>query len=169
MTLSKNNSLKKYFFICVFGVISLVVVFLLFYFLANSQQQTLTQELQEQGSEQAQVQAKSEHEIWQEQFVDLSQKKYFPAAQRFFLSAQLDTSEIDPKSKHYQLIVGKNDAYSLFCLKQTLHYFDVKYTLINAESSIQIFLDTDNQNLLKDIQARLKIYDINTELKEIWL
>ncbi|TQR34603.1 hypothetical protein DMB92_01165 [Campylobacter sp. MIT 99-7217] len=106
---------------------------------------------------------------WQDKFISLSSKDYSPATQRYSMSFHVDKSGLEPKSKFYQLIVDKNDLYSLFCLKQTLNAFSVKYNLTHVDKNTEIFLDTDNITLLESIQKELKKYNINTQVKEIWL
>lgn len=57
----------------------------------------------------------------------------------------------------------------MFCLRQTLNSFNVKYFLLKSGDSSEIFLDTGNEKLIDDIIKELKKYKINTEVKEIWL
>lgn len=57
----------------------------------------------------------------------------------------------------------------MFCLRQTLDSFKVKYFLLKSIESPEIFLDTDNQKLIEEIIKELKKYKINTQAKEIWL
>lgn len=106
---------------------------------------------------------------WQDKLANLKTKDYAPATEYFSMVFTPDRSTFVPKSKYYQLLVDKNDIYSLFCLKQTLNFFEVKYSLIHTGEETEIFLDTDNKTLLEDIKKRLLVYDIHTEIKEIWL
>lgn len=96
-------------------------------------------------------------------------RDFTPAAEKFTLYFDADTSELKEKNKYYQLIVGKYDIYSMFCLRQTLNSFNVKYFLLKSGHSPEIFLDTGNEKLIDDIIKELKKYKINTEVKEIWL
>ncbi|WP_297192067.1 hypothetical protein [uncultured Campylobacter sp.] len=106
---------------------------------------------------------------WQDKFLSIKPKDYSPAVETFSMLFDVDTSALQEKSKFYQLIIDKNDIYSLFCLKQTLNSFDIKYSIIRNLDGTDIFLDTDNKILLEQIQKALLVYDINTQLKEIWL
>lgn len=106
---------------------------------------------------------------WQDKFLSIKPKDYSPAVETFSMLFNVDTSALQEKSKFYQLIIDKNDIYSLFCLKQTLNSFDIKYSIIRNLDGTDIFLDTDNKILLEQIQKALLVYDINTKLKEIWL
>ena len=106
---------------------------------------------------------------WQDKFLSIKPKDYSPAVEAFSMLFEVDTSALQEQSKFYQLIIDKNDIYSLFCLKQTLNSFDIKYSIIRNLDGTDIFLDTDNKILLEQIQKALLVYDINTQLKEIWL
>lgn len=113
--------------------------------------------------------ADSKLPTWQSDLANLNTRDYAPAAEFFTMHFNPDTSALQPKSKYYQLIIDKNDIYSLFCLKQTLNFFEVKYSLTHNGEETEIFLDTDNKTLLEEIKKRLLVYDIHTQTKEIWL
>ncbi|MCX2682977.1 hypothetical protein OQH60_03760 [Campylobacter sp. MIT 21-1685] len=116
---------------------------------------------------------------WQEKLIELPQRNFTPAAEQFMLHFDIDTSELTEKTKYYQLIVNKYDIYSLFCLKQVLNSFEVKYFLLKSRESPEIFIDldstpeifinTENRNLIEEIIEELKKYKINAKAKEIWL
>lgn len=106
---------------------------------------------------------------WQQKLALWPVRDFTPAAQQFHLYFDADTSELREKSKYYQLTISKYDIYSMFCLKQTLNSFNVKYFLLKSTENPEIFIDTDNKNLIEEIIIELKKYKINTEAKEIWL
>lgn len=106
---------------------------------------------------------------WQERLSGMKPKDYTPAAERFTMVFDIDTSMLRPKSKYYQLIIDKNDMYSLFCLKQTLNTYQIKYALTHTTEVTEIFLETDKQTLIDDIITRLKTYEINAKFEEVWL
>lgn len=106
---------------------------------------------------------------WQERLSLMKPKDYTPAAERFSMSFGVDTSMFRPKSKYYQLSIDKNDVYSLFCLKQTLNSYQIKYALTRTSEVTEIFLETDKQALIEDIIVRLKTYEINAKFEEVWL
>ncbi len=111
----------------------------------------------------------SDGDTWQDRFLKMTSRDYSPAVESFSMFFDLDTSFLQEKTKFYQLILDKNDIYSLFCLKQTLNSFDLKYSITRAGDKTDVFLDTDNKFLLEQIQKALLVYDINTQIKEIWL
>ena len=116
-----------------------------------------------------QHQSKDKEPTWQERLSGMKSKDYTPAAERFSMMFDIDTSMLHPKSKYYQLIIDKNDMYSLFCLKQTLNSYQVKYALTRTSEGTEIFLETDKQILIDDIITRLKTYEINAKFEEVWL
>lgn len=110
-----------------------------------------------------------EKPTWQERLSRMKPKDYTPAAERFSMVFEVDTSIFRSKSKYYQLIIDKNDVYSMFCLKQTLNSYQVKYSLMRTTEATEIFLETDKQALIDEIIARLKYYEINAKFEEVWL
>ncbi|MDL0088276.1 hypothetical protein [Campylobacter gastrosuis] len=67
----------------------------------------------------------------------------------------------------YQLIVDKNDAYSLFCITQTLRSIEVDFTLVKDGVKSQIFLNTNDSALLQSVITKLGNFDIKTSVKEV--
>ncbi|TXE89088.1 hypothetical protein FPD38_02180 [Campylobacter volucris] len=108
-------------------------------------------------------------QTWQNKLSELKMNDYYPAANEFYMNFNMDDSVVKPKQKFYLLDVNKNDMYSMFCLKQILQAFFVKYTLTQSKNEVKIYLDTDNEKVLKTLIEQLKIYDINAKLKEVWL
>ena len=106
---------------------------------------------------------------WQERLALMSPKDYTPAGERFSMVFGVDTSMFRPKSKYYQLIIDKHDVYSMFCLKQTLNSYEIKYALTHTSEGTDIFLETDKQVLIDEIVMRLKRYEINAKFEEVWL
>ncbi|MCW1360018.1 hypothetical protein OLQ22_02070 [Campylobacter jejuni] len=114
-------------------------------------------------------QENSKEETWQDKLSQLPKKNYVPAVQYFSMYFEVDTSAFEPKQRYYQLLISKNDVYSMFCLKQTLNLFNVQYSLVSTKDNTQIILDTDDKNILEGIIKKLKTYDIDTQIKEMWL
>lgn len=106
---------------------------------------------------------------WQEIFAFDEPKDYSPAAERFSMSFSVDTSMLREKSRYFQLSIDKNDMYSLFCLKQTLNSFKIRYSLTRTDRALEIFLDTNEEQVMQDIVKKLKNYEINAKFTEVWL
>ncbi|AJC85117.1 hypothetical protein FPD46_05495 [Campylobacter peloridis] len=108
-------------------------------------------------------------QTWQDKFSNLKINDFSPAANEFYMSFNMDDTIVKPKQKFYILDIDKNDVYSMFCLKQTLHSFLIKYTLTQSKNEVLIYLDTNNEKVLNTLVDKLKIYNINAKLKEVWL
>lgn len=160
--------MKQYFligFLSFFLIILLAIVFfLLWSFKANVQfipqftQDNMTQSV-----------PTNNNPTWQEEIAKWTLKDYTPAAEQFSMHFEADTSDFKEKSKYYQLVINKYDIYSIFCLKQTLNFFNIDYFLLKSKDNPEIFLNTDNKTLIESIIEKLKDYKINAKAKEIWL
>jgi len=160
--------MKKYALIGILSVLALFLIFIVFYLLWKFRADSLSfpQLVKEHNT--TLITPKLENS-WQQEFASLPNRDFTPAAEQFTLHFEADTSDLKEKSKYFQLIINKYDIYSMFCLKQTLNSFNVKYFLLKTAQSSEIFLDTDNKKLIQDIINELKKYKIHTEIKEIWL
>ncbi|EDO8499766.1 hypothetical protein THJ054_10970 [Campylobacter jejuni] len=162
--------MKKYITISILSILLLIllaVVFtLLWQFKANV---NFIPQFAKDTNTQPSIQTQNQDLSWQEELAKWPIRDFTPAAEKFTLYFDADTSELKEKNKYYQLIVGKYDIYSMFCLRQTLNSFNAKYFLLKSGDSPEIFLDTGNEKLIDDIIKELKKYKINTEVKEIWL
>ncbi|EPU7281821.1 hypothetical protein ACVY5A_000018 [Campylobacter upsaliensis] len=160
--------MKKYALIGILSVLTLILLIVIFVLLWNfkSDSDFFPQFIKENNTTKAVL---DKTKTWQQELAMWPVKDFTPAAEQFRLYFDADTSEIKEKNKYYQLIINKYDIYSMFCLRQTLDSFKVKYFLLKSIESPEIFLDTDNQKLIEEIIKELKKYKINTQAKEIWL
>lgn len=160
--------MKKYALIGILSVLTLLLLIVVFVLLWNfkSDSDFFPQFIKENNTTKAVL---NKTKTWQQELAMWPVKDFTPAAEQFRLYFDADTSELKEKNKYYQLIISKYDIYSMFCLRQTLDSFKVKYFLLKSVESPEIFLDTDNQKLIEEIIKELKKYKINTQAKEIWL
>ncbi|EAH6259871.1 hypothetical protein HL733_000230 [Campylobacter upsaliensis] len=160
--------MKKYALIGILSVLTLILLIVIFVLLWNfkSDSDFFPQFIKENNTTKAVL---DKTKTWQQELAMWPVKDFTPAAEQFRLYFDADTSELKEKNKYYQLIINKYDIYSMFCLRQTLDSFKVKYFLLKSIESSEIFLDTDNQKLIEEIIKELKKYKINTQAKEIWL
>lgn len=160
--------MKKYALIGILSVLTLILLIVVFVLLWNfkSDSDFFPQFIKENNTTKAIL---DKTKTWQQELAMWPVKDFTPAAEQFRLYFDADTSELKEKNKYYQLIINKYDIYSMFCLRQTLDSFKVKYFLLKSIESPEIFLDTDNQKLIEEIIIELKKYKINTQAKEIWL
>lgn len=160
--------MKKYALIGILSVLTLILLIVIFVLLWNfkSDSDFFPQFIKENNTTKAVL---DKTKTWQQELAMWPVKDFTPAAEQFRLYFDADTSELKEKNKYYQLIINKYDIYSMFCLRQTLDSFKVKYFLLKSIENPEIFLDTDNQKLIEEIINELKKYKINTQAKEIWL
>ncbi|EAK7234619.1 hypothetical protein CCP93_01465 [Campylobacter upsaliensis] len=160
--------MKKYALIGILSVLTLILLIVIFVLLWNfkSDSDFFPQFIKENNTTKAVL---DKTKTWQQELAMWPVKDFTPAAEQFRLYFDADTSELKEKNKYYQLIINKYDIYSMFCLRQMLDSFKVKYFLLKSIESPEIFLDTDNQKLIEEIIKELKKYKINTQAKEIWL
>ncbi|EQB2292057.1 hypothetical protein ACYDDK_000286 [Campylobacter upsaliensis] len=160
--------MKKYALIGILSILTLILLIVIFVLLWNfkSDSDFFPQFIKENNTTKAVL---DKTKTWQQELAMWPVKDFTPAAEQFRLYFDADTSELKEKNKYYQLIINKYDIYSMFCLRQTLDSFKVKYFLLKSIESPEIFLDTDNQKLIEEIIKELKKYKINTQAKEIWL
>ncbi|EOG7170442.1 hypothetical protein ACLH6T_000489 [Campylobacter upsaliensis] len=160
--------MKKYALIGILSVLTLILLIVIFVLLWNfkSDSDFFPQFIKDNNTTKAVL---DKTKTWQQELAMWPVKDFTPAAEQFRLYFDADTSELKEKNKYYQLIINKYDIYSMFCLRQTLDSFKVKYFLLKSIESPEIFLDTDNQKLIEEIIKELKKYKINTQAKEIWL
>ncbi|EAH5199474.1 hypothetical protein ACGYC4_000652 [Campylobacter upsaliensis] len=160
--------MKKYALIGILSVLTLILLIVIFVLLWNfkSDSDFFPQFIKENNTTKAVL---DKTKTWQQELAMWPVKDFTPAAEQFRLYFDADTNELKEKNKYYQLIINKYDIYSMFCLRQTLDSFKVKYFLLKSIESPEIFLDTDNQKLIEEIIKELKKYKINTQAKEIWL
>lgn len=166
--------MKKYVFFSALAVLFIGLLGVIAYMVVDATKSEVQTPLKvAQGSKGASFEEKQSQEevepTWQEKLSLIKPKDYTPAAERFSMVFEVDTSIFRSKSKYYQLIIDKNDVYSMFCLKQTLNSYEVKYSLMRTTEATEIFLETDKQALIDEIVARLKHYEINAKFEEVWL
>ena len=163
--------MKKYLFFASLAVLFLGFAFGIIYAMRTSKSTFVPNfELPQASiSEGDEPQSEPAPKTWQHRFSQSEPKDYSPAAERFAMRFEVDTSMFRPKSKYYQLSIDKNSIYSMFALKQILNSYKVKYSLTRTSEALDIFLETDKQALLEDIVKNLKQYDINAKFKEVWL
>jgi len=114
-----------------------------------------------------QVEEKKVGGSWVKDLAKLPPREYVLATNEIFMEFK---SEIKKQSKVVsQLIINKNDIYSVFCLSQTLNKFTVNFSIIKQNSGNLIYIDTQDKSILKRIVDELKMYDIHSTFKEIRL
>jgi hypothetical protein len=91
----------------------------------------------------------------------------FPVNELFM---QIDLKKyVPPKVKFFQLVVDKTDRYSLFCILQTLSSFNLPFVLEKEAKYPNVYVTSKTKEPLKKMIKRLKEYDIDSKIVEVWL
>ncbi|KEA45583.1 hypothetical protein CR66_07070 [Campylobacter mucosalis] len=108
---------------------------------------------------------KEQQTSWVKDLAGLGKKEYVLPVNEIFIHYKRKNKE--PQKTAYQLFIDKNDVYSMFCLTQTLKDSNVDFTIIKDGVKSQIFLNTQDSELLQKIILKLRKYDIDTSVTEV--
>ncbi len=105
---------------------------------------------------------------WAELLANSKESKFsFPVNELYM---QIDLKKyIPPKIKSYRLVVDRADRYSIFCIVQTLSQMDLPYVVEKRDSKPTIYVGSKTENSLKSVVKKLKDYDIESKIVEVWL
>ena len=104
---------------------------------------------------------------WVGEMANLVPKKYVLASNEIYVEFK-DESKAAIKIT-YQLMINKNDIYSMFCLSQTLKNIPVDFSVVKENSQNLIYINTQDNGVLNRVINELKAYDIRSTFKEIKL
>ena len=106
-------------------------------------------------------------ESWVGEMANLTPKKYALASNEIYVEFK-DESKAAIKTA-YQLMIDKNDIYSMFCLTQILKNIPVDFSVVKENSQNLIYINTQDNGVLDRVINELKAYDIRSTFKEIKL
>ena len=107
-------------------------------------------------------------ENWINELATIKKKDYVLPVNEIFIEYNRPKIE-KPKITAYELLIDKNDIYSMFCLMQTLRNSEVDCTVVRDGAKSQIFLNTQDSRLLQNIILQLRVYDIHSSVREVKL
>ena len=107
-------------------------------------------------------------ENWINELSTIKKKDYVLPVNEIFIEYNRPKIE-KPKITAYELLIDKNDIYSMFCLMQTLRNSEVDFTVVKDGAKSQIFLNTQDSKLLQNIILQLRVYDIHSSVREVKL
>ena len=107
-------------------------------------------------------------ENWINELATIKKKDYVLPVNEIFIEYNRPKIE-KPKITAYELMIDKNDIYSMFCLMQTLRNSEVDFTVVRDGVKSQIFLNTQDSRLLQNIILQLRVYDIHSSVREVKL
>lgn len=108
------------------------------------------------------------NENWINELATIKKKDYVLPVNEIFIEYNQPKIE-KPKITAYELMIDKNDIYSMFCLMQTLRNSEVDFTVVRDGAKSQIFLNTQDSRLLQNIILQLRVYDIHSSVREVKL
>ena len=107
-------------------------------------------------------------ENWINELATIKKKDYVLPVNEIFIEYNRPKIE-KPKITAYELLIDKNDIYSMFCLMQTLRNSEADFTVVRDGAKSQIFLNTQDSRLLQNIILQLRVYDIHSSVREVKL
>jgi len=110
----------------------------------------------------------ADSENWINELATIKKKDYVLPVNEIFIEYNRPKIE-KPKITAYELMIDKNDIYSMFCLMQTLRSSEVDFTVVKDGAKSQIFLNTQDSKLLQNIILQLRVYDIHSSVREVKL
>ena len=110
----------------------------------------------------------ADSENWINELATIKKKDYVLPVNEIFIEYNRPKIE-KPKITAYELMIDKNDIYSMFCLMQTLRNSEVDFTVVRDGAKSQIFLNTQDSRLLQNIILQLRVYDIHSSVREVKL
>jgi len=105
---------------------------------------------------------------WSEALVSSKKAKFsFPINELYM---QIDLKKyIPPKTKSYRLVVDRADRYSIFCIVQTLSQMNLPYVVEKKDKVPLIYVGSKTDKSLEKVVDKLKDYDIESKIIEVWL
>ncbi|MBR8462507.1 hypothetical protein KDD93_00535 [Campylobacter sp. faydin G-24] len=149
--------------VILFFALGVCGVFLYRYANSNLVQIYSTTESREQNTTQTKIDKQGG---WISDLASIGKKDYTFATNEIFIEYNKHKKEI-PIITAFELIIDKNDIYSVFCLMQTLRNSQVDFSVIKDSTKSQIFLNTQDSELLQRIILQLRTYDIHSSVREV--
>lgn len=150
--------------VLLFVILGLVGVYLVKFASVNFSQTTEKNITSEQNI----TKSTAGSENWINELATIKKKDYVLPVNEIFIEYNRPKIE-KPKITAYELLIDKNDIYSMFCLMQTLRNSEVDFTVVRDGAKSQIFLNTQDSRLLQNIILQLRVYDIHSSVREVKL
>ena len=150
--------------VLLFVILGLVGVYLVKFASVNFSQTTEKNMTNEQNI----TKSTAGSENWINELATIKKKDYVLPVNEIFIEYNRPKKE-KPKITAYELLIDKNDIYSMFCLMQTLRNSEVDFTVVRDGAKSQIFLNTQDSRLLQNIILQLRVYDIHSSVREVKL
>lgn len=142
------------------------VVFFLIFFLVQVNQTDTSIYAEKADIPQAQELAPiPSRKKWIERFSEHEEQGYFYPVTEIFV--EVDLKEPPKKSISYQLKAGELDPYQVFCLKEVLKQYKLKYRIEERQGNTKLVVYSKNLAQLKSMVKTLENYAINARIVKI--
>lgn len=143
-----------------------VAIFLIFFLVQVNQTDASIYKEEKADIPQAKKPSKiPSREKWIERFSEQEDEGYFYPVTEIFI--EVDLKDPPKKTTLYQLKAGNLDPYQLFCLKEVLKQYKVKYMFEQKRDDMKLIIHSQNLSQLKNIVKTLKNYAINASIIKI--
>ena len=105
---------------------------------------------------------------WADKMAETSSRDYFLPVNELFIQFDLRDAE-PPKERFFQLLIDRTDRYSQFCIVQTLSSYALPYVFVKDKEEQSIYVNAKTKEALDQVVDKLKEYDIESTIKEVWL
>lgn len=105
---------------------------------------------------------------WADKMAKTSSRDFFLPVNELFIQLDLRDAEA-PKERFFQLLIDRTDRYSQFCIVQTLSSYALPYVFVKDKEEQSIYVNTKTKEALVNVVEKLKEYDIESTIKEVWL
>ena len=142
-----------------------VVVFLIFFLVQVNQTDAGIYDEKADIPQAQQLPEIPNREKWIERFSEHENQGYFYPVTEIFV--EVDLKEPPKKTTTYQLKAGDLDPYQIFCLKEVLKHYQVKYMFEQKKEDMKLIIYSENLTQLEKIMKTLKNYAINASIVKI--
>lgn len=111
---------------------------------------------------------KLKNKTWTQELANSNESMFsFPVNELYM---QIDLKQyVPPKVKSFRLVVDRTDRYSLFCIVQTLSSMNLPFVVDKKNKVPVIHVSSKTEESLKGVVQKLKDYDIESKIIEVWL
>ncbi len=142
-----------------------VVVFLIFFLIQINQTDVSIYDEKADIPQAQQVPKIPSREKWIERFSEHENQGYFYPVTEIFV--EVDLKEPPQKTTTYQLKAGDLDPYQIFCLKEVLQQYQLKYMFEQRRDDAKLVIHSKDLTQLKSIVKLLEKYAINASIVKI--
>ena len=143
-------------------IVAIGVAIFITYFLISINSDTVVVD-DEPLSYQETTKQENKQKNWLDHFSKSKKLGYFYPVNEIYL--KVDLNEKITKTITYKLTANIQDPYQLFCLKEELENYKMKYFLKKDKYGVDLFIYSRNVNKLNDLVKVLKNYKINAQVE----